>query len=464
MAVRDSGGDSGTRDPAREPAGVGSRGDGLRRPEGEYAGHSLGEERARRRADLPPRRETHERGGRGPSGGAGRAGRELRADPAGLRHRGAERRLDERRHRRHAAVRVRHPHVRAEPGTPRRVPGALAGLEPHLRRLGQELPPQCRSAACPHLQRADASVEREHELDLDRDEPVDGPAAGRADGAAHLRRAGGLLQREPGRLRPQRPEGRHAHLRDAVAARAQRHRGLPARRTRGPGQAHHLLPRSRHAGEVAPVPDPGNRGLAGSLRGGGLQQRDPGADAALLRRGPRVQPGGRALFGDPLAPVGGSERVRTACARPANGRDPRERHPVVPQRREPAAELVPDSDGGRESGGAPGALRRRGDGPADPFRRRSRGRAHHRTPAQHEVEFRLPRRLAAGPGVRVPAGGRAVDHGLRALQLRRATGGRGRVRGPADRRIRPLRDQLGLPPDRRRGRGRGTPDARRVDP
>ena len=259
MAVRDSGGGSGTRHPPREPSCGGSRGDGLRRPEGEYAGPSLGEERARRRADLPPRRATHERGGRGPSGGAGRAGRELRADPAGLRHRGAERRLDKRRHRRLAAVRVRHSHARLEPVPPRRVPGALAGLQPNLRRLDQELPAQRRSAARPHLQRADASVEREHELDLDRDESVDGPAPGRTHAAAHLRRAGGLLQREPGGLWPQRPEGRHSHLRDAVAARTERHRGLPARRTRRPGQTDHLLPRPRHAREVAAVPHPGNR-------------------------------------------------------------------------------------------------------------------------------------------------------------------------------------------------------------
>ena len=93
-----------------------------------------------------------------------------------------------------------------------------------------------------------------------------------------------------------------------------------------------------------PLPHSGCGGLAGRLRGGRVQQRHRGPCGPHRRS--RLEPRGRALLRDPLSGLFGAERLRPARARPAHRRDPRERHPVVPQRDEPAAQLVLHPDGG----------------------------------------------------------------------------------------------------------------------
>ena len=63
-------------------------------------------------------------------------------------------------------------------------------------------------------------------------------------------------------------------------------------------------------------------------------------EAPTPRAGSRLEPGGRALLGDPLAAVDDRERVGSAHPRSAHRRDPRDGHPVLPQRHEPGAQLV----------------------------------------------------------------------------------------------------------------------------
>ncbi len=111
------------------------------------------------------------------------------------------------------------------------------------------------------------------------------------------------------------------------------------------------------------------------------------------------------------------------------------------------------------------AAARRAHGPADALRRRARDRPHARLPAQHEgqldVHDRADSRSEVGPRKRP----HAVDHGLLALQLRRAARGRHRDRRSRaeDRSLRQVGHALGLRADSRREDARpGEADARQV--
>jgi hypothetical protein len=96
-------------------------------------------------------------------------------------------------------------------------------------------------------------------------------------------------------------------------------------------------------------------------------------------------------------------------------------------------------------------------GPAHGVRGGARGGAHARLPAQHEGERHLRRRLGALARLRGAHGAHADADGLLALQLRRAARGLDPGRGARaeDRAVRPVRDDVGLPPDPRRAHARG---------
>jgi hypothetical protein len=83
------------------------------------------------------------------------------------------------------------------------------------------------------------------------------------------------------------------------------------------------------------------------------------------------------------------ERVRAARVGPANGRDPRGRHPVPPQRDEPDTRLVLRAGGSVGPARGDAAAPRRPDGEADRVRRGARGRAQPGLPAQHEGELHV---------------------------------------------------------------------------
>ena len=163
-----------------------------------------------------------------------------------------------------------------------------------------------------------------------------GEAAREADDAAAVRPPGRLLQRPADGLRPGRASRAAAPLHRPLAA-GEEGSGRGAVRA---GEADRLLHRPGDADQVGALPEARRRELAGSVRGGRLQARDPGEGRAHQRAGPRLEPRRRALLGDPLAAVDDRERLRPAHFRSAHRRDSRVRHPVLSQRHEPGARLV----------------------------------------------------------------------------------------------------------------------------
>ena len=91
------------------------------------------------------------------------------------------------------------------------------------------------------------------------------------------------------------------------------------------GQADRLLDRPGDADEVGAVHEEGDRELAAGVRSGRLQERDHRQGGADAGAGSRLEPGRRALLGDPLAAVDDRERLRSAHPRSAHRRDPRRR-------------------------------------------------------------------------------------------------------------------------------------------
>ena len=130
-----------------------------------------------------------------------------------------------------------------------------------------------------------------------------------------------------------------------------------------------------------------------------------------------------------------------------------------------AARLVLRAGRPARSARAEAAAARRSDGPPARIRRRARSRPHARLPAQHEGQLDVPVREDPRPGVGPQDGPHAVDHGLLALQLRRAARGRHCRRRPdsRDRALRHLGHDVGLHADPRRAdSGRREADARQV--
>ena len=144
------------------------------------------------------------------------------------------------------------------------------------------------------------------------------------------------------------------------------------------------------------------RELADGIRGRRLQERDRREGSAVAGAGSGLEPGGRPLLGHPLAAVDDRERLGPARQRPAQRRDPRVRHPVLPQRHEPRPQLVLRPGRSARPAREDAAAARRSDGPADRVRRRARSRPHARLPAQHEGELDVP----APPGCATASGSR----------------------------------------------------------
>ena len=179
----------------------------------------------------------------------------------------------------------------------------------------------------------------------------------------------------------------------------------------------------------------------------------------------RLEPRGRAVFGDSLAAVDDGERVGSAHPRSADRRDSRSGHPVLPQRPEPREELVLHPGRTARSARETAAAARRSDGRADALRRRARGRPHARLPAQHEGELDLHDRAGPRPELGEAERAYADADGLLAVQLRRAARGQHRSGGPdsEDRPVRQVGDHVGLQADsKREDAGRGEADARQV--
>ena len=74
------------------------------------------------------------------------------------------------------------------------------------------------------------------------------------------------------------------------------------------GQADRLLDRSGDADQVGAVPEARDRELAAGVRSGRIQERHRREGGADARAGCRLESGGRALLGDPLAAVDDRER------------------------------------------------------------------------------------------------------------------------------------------------------------
>ena len=195
-----------------------------------------------------------------------------------------------------------------------------------------------------------------------------------------------------------------------------------------------------------PLHQAGRRGVAAGVRGGGLQQRDRRARRAHARGGSGLESGGRALLGHPLAAVDGRERLRAARPRPAHRRDPGDRHPVPPQRHElvrdwyfvqvgpldPRARTLPLPD--ELMGDLLGYVAAHEVGHTLGFQH------------NHEGQLALPAREGARSRLGPDHGPHAHVDGLLAVQLRGATRGRYRGRGPdtEDRPVRRLGHEVGL--------------------
>ena len=110
-----------------------------------------------------------------------------------------------------------------------------------------------------------------------------------------------------------------------------------------------------------------------------------------------------------------------------------------------AARLVFRAGGSARSARPEAAAARRSDGPPARVRGGARGRPHAGLPAQHESQLDVPAGESSRPGMGPEDGPHAFDHGLFALQLRRAAGGQNRSRrsDPAHRSIRQLGRRTG---------------------
>ncbi len=437
------------------------------------SGRPLG---AARRPHLPPRHFLRRRRGRRRPDRAGRGSLELQPDRDGVQHRGA-RQGRRRGHRRDATVherrpRVQRPHARRRPRVRR---------QPLVRRADGVVPREHRDRGDAHLQqsarhrggrraRRTARARRRPRRDAAPDRHAQradalqhGAAPGKTHAAAAVRRTRRLLLGAQSRLRPRRAPFAAAPLHHAVAAGEE---GSERGALRA-GQADRLLDRSGDPEQVGAVHEEGRRELAAGVRGRRVQERDHRQGSADARAGSRLEPGGRALLGDPVAAVHDRERVRSAHQRPALGRDHRERHPVLPQRHEPGAELVLRAGRSARPSRQDAAAARRSDGAARRIRRRPRGRPHARLPAQHEGQLDVSGGEGPRPRVGQEDGPHADADGLLALQLRRAARGQHRCRRPrAGRRaLRQVGDDVGLQadPDCEVG-GRREEDPRRVGP
>ena len=204
--------------------------------------------------------------------------------------------------------------------------------------------------------------------------------------------------------------------------------------------------------QVGAVPEEGHRDWQPAFEAAGFKNAHHRQGRADARAGSRLEPGGRALLGDPLAAVDDRERLGPARQRSAHRRDPRGGHPVLSQRHEPGARLVLRAGRPARSARADAAAARRPDGPPARVRRRARGRPHARLPAQHEGQLDVSAGEGARPRVGQDDGPHADADGLLALQLRRAARGQDRRRRsrPGHRAVRQVGDDVGLQADPRR--------------
>ena len=169
------------------------------------------------------------------------------------------------------------------------------------------------------------NVNVRHTLTYDAAEPPQGDGSGTismqmyqsfvllpggADDRASGGPARGLLLGPPDRLRPRRPEGRRADLHPPLAARADRHGGLPARRAGAAGQAHRLHLGPGHARALAAVLLPGRRGLEPGVRGRPASATPSAASNRRTGRLGGVRPGGRPVLDGPLRGLHHAQRDR----------------------------------------------------------------------------------------------------------------------------------------------------------
>ena len=173
------------------------------------------------------------------------------------------------------------PHLRPQPGAAAHLRRAPARRRPQLHQPHAQLPAERERAPHPHLRRFVPADRRAREHRHDRDEPVAGAPARRADAPALRRSAGRVLLGEPHQLRPRRAEGRHRDLHPPLAAGALRPGGVRARRGGRPRQADHLLRRPGHARALRGRGQARDRELAARLRDRGVQQRDRRAGGPL---------------------------------------------------------------------------------------------------------------------------------------------------------------------------------------
>ena len=162
----------------------------------------------------------------------------------------------------------------------------------------------------------------------------------------------------------------------------------------------------------------GYRRVAGGIRAGGVQpcdhrQRRPCRSGVQRRRCQRVH--------GALAANTGAERSRAEHRRSADGRDSRRRCADVPQHHVVAAQLVLLTGRTSRSARTGTAIPRYLDGAPDSVCGGARSWPHAGFSAQHEGEFDVSARQRAQRGIRASHGALTVDHGLRALQLHRAT-------------------------------------------
>ncbi len=99
-----------------------------------------------------------------------------------------------------------------------------------------------------------------------------------------------------------------------------------------PIQPDRLLYQPRGAGQVASLDQEGHRSVAGAVRAGRLQERDPGPRRAEQGGRPRLGPGGRALLGDPLDAEPARERHGPGGHRSAQRRGHLLARPVLERR------------------------------------------------------------------------------------------------------------------------------------
>ena len=268
----------------RVSLGEPDRPDGDRRRPGWPGGGQPGREMgAAQQSRLPAQRLVRHRRRSLAADRAGGRGREQRRDPDGVQRRGGRdgRRAGDRGHApvHHRGARVQRPGPRAVANVRR---------QPIVHRARRLVPRKHRGRGDPHL------LDRAPDPERAAGEPAErrpagqrdgrhalqhGEAAREADDAAAVRRAGRLLQRPADGLRPGRASRAEAALHRPLAAREE---GSERGAVRA-GEADRLLHRPGDADQVGAVPQARRRELAGSVRGGGLQERDSGEGRARRR-------------------------------------------------------------------------------------------------------------------------------------------------------------------------------------